>query len=100
MGNTGKLLTGRAGNPMIQDSKPALLQHPRRHQLLLNVPLQNLDQKLPQVRAQRFVPGRPSKTVNWSADICAASVRDSLEISDDANRLSSGHSRTIIAALS
>src|ERR1035441_7728331 len=39
-----------------RNSKLDLLQHPRRHQLLLNMPLQNLDQELPQIRAQRLRP--------------------------------------------
>src|ERR1700680_3317178 len=47
--------------------KRALLQHVRGNELLLNVPLQNLDQKLPQVGAQRLRPWRPDKTFYRSA---------------------------------
>src|ERR1700722_5150392 len=47
--------------------KPAFLQHPRRHQLLLNMPLQNLDQKLSQVRAHRLRPWDLDKAFHGSA---------------------------------
>ena len=47
--------------------EPALLQHGRRYQLLLNVSLQRLDRKLPQIRALRLRPGRLRKALYWSA---------------------------------
>ena len=69
-----------------------LLQHPRGHQLLLNVPLQNLHQELSQIRALLLGPCRSGKMFETGArNICAASARDSGDISDDASRLSSAH---------
>ena len=48
--------------------EPTLLQHSRRDQLLLDMPLQNLDQKLPQIRALRLWPWFFGEEFNRSAE--------------------------------
>src|SRR5579864_4627700 len=53
------LLLGRSENLI------DFLQHPRRNQLLLNVPLQNLDQEFAQVSGLRFGPTHLRKGVYW-----------------------------------
>ena len=75
-----------------------LLQHTRGHQLLLDVPLQNLHQKLAQIASLLLGPGLPAKLSTGARNIWAASARDSPEISDDASRLSSAHSKPSASA--
>src|SRR5271155_4669813 len=57
----------RSVRTAIPDLEAALLQHPRRDQLLLNIPLQDLNQKLSQISTLRFGPRHPDKALHRSA---------------------------------
>src|ERR1017187_5671688 len=60
-------LFSKPGWDLIWTLESALLQHPRRNQLFLNMTLQNLNQKFSQVGTLRLRPPHLSESFHWRA---------------------------------